>query len=120
MTTFLTVVDQPQPGETWTAAITRRLLGEFGQRRLSMSAAAKLCGMSQSQFSRRMTGNLPFSTTEIEKLCSTLGLDRDYILTGARSLPPAGGSTLLGAAGAPESQPVGQWEDHILPAVSGL
>jgi hypothetical protein len=103
MTSVLTVVDQPQPGEAWTAAIVRRLLGEFGQRRLSMSAVAKKCAMSQSQFSRRMTGSLPFTTTEIEHLCVTLGLDRDYILTGARKLPTGGGSLLIGTGEAPAS-----------------
>jgi transcriptional regulator with XRE-family HTH domain len=84
--TTLTVVDSPPQGESFADAIARRLLGEFGQRRLSMSKVAKMVGLSQTAFSRRMTGVLPFTVTEVDHICTVLGIERDYILTGARSL----------------------------------
>lgn len=95
MSAVLTVIDPVLPGETWQQSIARRLRGSFAQQQMSMSAVAKVCGFSQTAFSRRMTGLLPFTVDEIDTICSNLKLERDYILTGARTLPESDSGRLL-------------------------
>lgn len=102
----LTVVDSPPQGESFVDAIARRLLGEFGQRRLSMSKVAKMVGLSQTAFSRRMTGVLPFTVTELDHICTVLGIERDYILTGARILPAPPDETRAKLAPRPDAEPL--------------
>lgn len=116
MTTHLTLIDSRRDGESFDEAIARRLLGEFGQLRLSKAAVARRIGMSQSQFSRRMTGELSFTTAEIAHLCDEIRLDRDYILTGARTLrePPPGSP--IGHPSGPTGKPVGYRTRHRTPA----
>lgn len=92
--TELTVIDGERDGESFDQAVARRFSGEFGQQRLSDSAVGRRIGMTQSQLSRRMTAELSFKVSEIEHICNVLGIDRDYILTGARSLPPYPGRRL--------------------------
>lgn len=84
--TTLTVIDEPRE-ESLSEAIARRLAGEFGQLRISVSEVGRRVGLSQTAMSRRMTALIPFDLAEIEHLCTVIGLDRDYILTGARRLP---------------------------------
>lgn len=127
MTAILHLIDTPLPGESWTETIARRLLGEFGQRRLSTSAVAREIGMSQSGLSRKMAGKEPFTIQQIEHLCAVIGIDRDYILTGARQLPASGGSLLVEPDDSlllprkdSNLQPFGEGLHTELPVVSGF
>jgi len=117
MAEVLTVIDRPLPGETWPAAIARRLRGEFAQRQLSMSKVAKLAGIGQSQFSRRMTGTLPFAIDELEHVCAVIGIDRDYILTGARGLPNTSDESLLLPRLDSNQQPFGEFPTDAVAVV---
>ena len=45
---------------------------ELARRDLTQTDLAKMCGWTQSQFSRRMTGDIPWSTDELDKLAFVL------------------------------------------------
>lgn len=94
MTFTVTVVDQ-RPGESRNKAIGRRLAGEFGQLRISISEVARRIGMTQAALSRRMTDNVEFRVDEIELICTTIGVSFEYITTGARRVPGTGDDLLL-------------------------
>lgn len=112
----LTRVDGQRQGEPFTKAIARRLKGEFGMRDLSMSEVARRCKITQAKMSRRMTGELPFDIAELEHICNVIGLDRDYILTGARSLPGTDDNGLLLPRQDSNLQPFGEQPSTNLPA----
>lgn len=90
MITFTVAVVDHRPNESRNQAIARRLAGEFGQLRLSVSEVARRVGMTQAALSRRMTNTVEFGVDEVESICATIGVSFEYITTGARRVPDDG------------------------------
>lgn len=84
--TTLTVVDG-FPGESRSQAVARRLRGELGQLRISVSEAARRMGITQSALSRRMNGDVTFDVEELDHICTVLGVSFEYVTTGIRAIP---------------------------------
>ena len=60
--------------------ILSNLRGEFARRGLSESAAAAICGMSQTALSRRLTDVAPLTVAELLNFCNRLGVSLDDLV----------------------------------------
>ena len=94
--TTLMVVDGGR-GETPSKATARRLRGELGERRISISEVARRIDMTQGALSRRMTGDVEFGLDLVGRICDATGVPFAYVTTGIREAPtgrgPDGGAT---------------------------
>lgn len=84
--------------ERRAVAVSRRVRGLMAEQRMKGRDLAKALAISPTAFSRRSTGELPFSLDEIEQLAELLGSTEAYLLgfTDERSPRPASGRGLLG------------------------
>lgn len=69
---------------TLNDAITSEIRSELGRRNLSHADFAKSCGWGKQYFHRRMTGQVPWSTDELELIAKNLELSVDQLTTAVR------------------------------------
>ena len=69
---------------TLNEAIITEVRGELARRDILHADFAKSCGWTPMYFSRRMTGQVPWSTDEIEIVAKHLDLTLDHFLNPAR------------------------------------
>lgn len=74
------MTDRPSLNE----AITGEIRAELARRNLSQAIFAEQCGWTPSTLSRRMTGEIPWSTDELEIVAKALGLPFDQLTTAVR------------------------------------
>lgn len=72
--------DRPTLNDT----ITGEIRAELARSDISHSAFAKQCGWTPSALSRRMTGEIPWSTDELERIAKELGLPIDHLTNPVR------------------------------------
>jgi transcriptional regulator with XRE-family HTH domain len=61
-------------GEEFTRKVAAEIRAEMARQQMSQDQLADRIGMSQSTLSRRLTGSLPFDTTELAKVAEALGV----------------------------------------------
>jgi transcriptional regulator with XRE-family HTH domain len=52
-----------------------KLLGRIKERGETQKSVAEKVGISESQFSQKISGNYPFKQTDIQKICELLDVD---------------------------------------------
>lgn len=58
----------------FTDGVTDTIRGEMKRRKISQAALARQLGVTQQTVSRRLNGEVPFDTKEIETIAGILGL----------------------------------------------
>ena len=91
-------------GETPSQAVARRLRGELGERRISVSEVARRIEMTQAALSRRMTGDVKFGVDLIGQICDATGISFTYVTTGIREAPAGPDGSGEGAVGGAPSR----------------
>ncbi len=86
-----TVLPLPDPQEGLTSQIARALRGVLAERQISGNRLAHETGLSQSRISRRLTGEYPLDTDELDVILTVVGVSIDELLDrAARSPRPDG------------------------------
>lgn len=69
---------------TATPSLNQQLATEIrvqlARKNLQQNALARMCGWTPSSLSRRMTGEIPFSTEDIETIAKELGLEPEKLM----------------------------------------
>ena len=73
-----------------TDQIARALRGVLAERRISGVALAKATGLSQSTMSRRLTGEYPLDTDQLDRILGVLGMDLVELLSRLGRPTPGG------------------------------
>ncbi|MET8908353.1 helix-turn-helix transcriptional regulator [Micromonospora sp. NPDC004551] len=60
--------------ENLTRAVASEIRAEMARREMTQQALAPLIGMSQQALSRRLRGEHPFDTAELERVANALGV----------------------------------------------
>ena len=85
----------PLPPQGLTSRIARALRGLLAERQISGNRLAHETGLSQSRISRRLTGEYPLDTDELETILTFVGVSLDELLgrvaEGPRPDGPDGG-----------------------------
>jgi transcriptional regulator with XRE-family HTH domain len=68
-------------------AIARRLRGQLRELNITQTRLGELCGWGTSHVSRRLRGEVPFRTDELEMIRQTTQVNMFYVLTGTLPLP---------------------------------
>lgn len=66
--------------ESLNTQVVTEIRVELARQNMQQSTLAKLCGLTPSSFSRRMTGEIPFTTNEVERIARELGLKLDQLM----------------------------------------
>lgn len=61
-------------GEAFTERVAAEVRAELARQRVSQETFSQRIGMSQSTLSRRLTGEIPFDTTELARVAEALGV----------------------------------------------
>ncbi len=69
-----------EASESLNARVAGEIRAELARRQLTQADFAIRCGLSASQFSRRMTGEIPWSTNEIDIIAAELGIATERLL----------------------------------------
>jgi hypothetical protein len=65
---------------TLTASVAEEIRAELGRQRRSGVWLARQVGMTQSRFSRRLVGDLPFDLNELEQVAAALNVPLGKLL----------------------------------------
>jgi transcriptional regulator with XRE-family HTH domain len=65
---------------TLNSAIATEVRVTLARANITQEVLARQCGWTPSSFSRRMTGEIPFSTDDIDAIAKALGIERDQLL----------------------------------------
>lgn len=60
--------------QSLNAQVATAIRVQLAQRNFTQAELAKMAGFTESTFSRRMTGEIPFTTEEIDKLAYILNM----------------------------------------------
>ena len=82
-TTFMSAAG---PGETLTQAVARRLRGQLAELRISQHELAEITGWGRMYVGRRISGETPMDTADLEQIEDLVGISARYLVTGE---PPA-------------------------------
>jgi transcriptional regulator with XRE-family HTH domain len=66
-------------------SVSGEIRAQLGRTRMTQQQLARRLGWAPSQLSRRLSGIVPFSTAEIDRIADALGIPRDE-LTSPRAL----------------------------------
>jgi transcriptional regulator with XRE-family HTH domain len=69
--------------QTYNETVVAEVRAEMGRRRLSQEDLATALGWTQAAVSRRLTGTVTFSTTEVEQVATALGIPLSQLVTPA-------------------------------------
>lgn len=84
------------PVASFRDEVAARLRQGIAVRNIKKQDVAKLIGMNQSSFSKRVNGRLPINVDEADEISVAIGLGRTWLLTGEGEIlapdwvPPAG------------------------------
>ncbi len=117
------MVHQRKPvGEDFVQAIGAEVRGWMARERVNQTQMARLLGISQSNFSKRLRGSVPFPVSELAIIASYFGITLGELLgpvadVPLRAVPAHGEDPAPAAAGAGSSavRPVG-----LEPTTQGL
>jgi len=82
------------PGETLPQAVARRLRGQLAELRITQLQLGALTGWGRMYIGRRLSGETPIDTADLEHIEQTVGVSVAYLVTGQ---PPP----LIGGAASP-------------------
>lgn len=71
--------------ETRNEAISRRIRGKMGERRITGVKLGEMLGITQGSISRRLTNEIPLDVDFVDKAAEALGTSADYLFTGKYS-----------------------------------
>jgi transcriptional regulator with XRE-family HTH domain len=77
-----TAVSAVNPGETLTQAVARRLRGQLAEQRISQLQLCDITGWGRMYIGRRLSGETPIDTADLEHIESTIGISVRYLVTG--------------------------------------
>lgn len=69
---------------TLNEQIAAEIRAELGRANISQAEFAARCDMTPSSFSRRMSGEIPWNTDEIERVAKELGIQHDQLTNPVR------------------------------------
>lgn len=96
--------------ETLTEAVSRRLRGQLAERQINQKMFGELTGWGRATVYRRLVGETPLDTSELQHIEEVTGITVAYLLTGTYSPVPTDG--LLSAQG---SRPIRSAKRHNKP-----
>lgn len=66
-------------------AVAEALRVEMARRRMTQRSLAEATGLSQSYIGRRMTGDMPFTTDDLERIAAVLGITVSSLMSDERA-----------------------------------
>ena len=76
---YIVEKNQLRGGEKMPTMDYSKLLGRIKEKGYTQKALARLVGISEGQFSQKISGNYAFKQAEIQKICDLLKIDADEI-----------------------------------------
>jgi len=71
--------------QTTAADVAREVRAELGRQRISAAALGRKLGKSQSYWSRRINGAIPFNVDELRAIAQLLGVPLHQLIPGLAS-----------------------------------
>ncbi len=76
------MTQEPEPiAQSFTARVAAEVRAELVRQKLSHRQFAERVGISQPQISKRLSGELPMDTAELERFAAALGVPIERFLT---------------------------------------
>jgi len=79
----MTTTQETVSEETFDEAVARRVRGLMGERRITQQALASALGMGKASMSRRLSGEMEFSLSEVPAVAAALRTTPEYLILGA-------------------------------------
>jgi len=70
--------------QSLNAQVAAEIRAELARANITQADFAARCGMTASSFSRRMSGDIPWNTDELELVAKELGLPIDQLMNPVR------------------------------------